>query len=281
MENIKEIIRLALNEDSARHDITSQAIFSGVKFLTADVVAKSEGVICGIEVVKEVFKMLDTKCCVEAFARDSARVSKGKVVARVAGPAKAILAGERTALNFIAHLSGIATLTAKYVDKIKGTKSKIFDTRKTTPGLRALEKYAVVCGGGSNHRMNLSEMALVKDNHVGAVKNIGEAVKKIRKYRSSVKIEVECDTLAQVDEALEAGADIIMFDNMNTQMAAKAAKKVNEFCKRTRKKRPEIEISGGINLSTVARYARLGSFRISVGAITQSAPALDISLDIK
>jgi len=281
MENIKEIIRLALNEDSARHDITSQAIFSGVKFLTADVVVKSDGVVCGIEVVKEVFKMLDTKCCVKAFASDGAEVSKGKVVARVAGPAKAILAGERTALNFIAHLSGIATLTKKYVDMIKGTKSKIFDTRKTTPGLRALEKYAVVCGGGCNHRMNLSEMALVKDNHVGAVKNIGEAVKKIRKYRSSVKIEVECDTLAQVSEALEAGADIIMFDNMSAKMAGKAAKIVNKFCKRVRGKLPELEISGGINLSTVAKYARLGSFRISVGAITQSAPALDISLDIK
>jgi nicotinate-nucleotide pyrophosphorylase (carboxylating) len=210
--------------------------------------------------------------------RDGSRVKKGKVIARVAGYAKDILAGERTALNFIQHLSGIATLTAMYVRKVQGTKAKILDTRKTLPGLRALEKYAVKCGGGHNHRMNLEDMALVKDNHIGAVRDIGGAVKRIRKYRPSVKVEVECDTLEQVDEALEAGADIIMLDNMSPAEARRAVSKAK---KSRGKKAPEFEVSGGVTLETVAEYARTGCDRISVGALTHSAPALDISLDIK
>jgi nicotinate-nucleotide pyrophosphorylase (carboxylating) len=280
MENTKNIIRLALKEDHAWHDVTSRATMPGNKFITADLIVKNNGVICGLDIVKEVFKMLDTKSCTKAYVRDGAKVSKGKVVARVAGPAKAILAGERTALNFLQHLSGIATYTRKFVDETRGTRAKIYDTRKTFPGLRALEKYAVVCGGGYNHRMNLSELALVKDNHISALRDIGAAVAKIRKYRPSIKIEVECDNLPQVGEALAAGADIIMLDNMSVAEVKKAVKKVKEFNKLSGRKTPELEISGGITLSTVKEYAKTGCNRISVGALTHSAPALDISMEI-
>jgi len=159
MENTKILIRTALKEDNAWHDVTSRATVPEKKFIAADMVAGESGVVCGIDIVKEVFKMLDTKCCMKAYVKDGAKVKKGKVLARIAGPAKAIFAGERTALNFIGHLSGIATLTAKFVDRTKGTKTKILDTRKTIPGLRALAKYAVRCGGGYNHRMSLSDMA--------------------------------------------------------------------------------------------------------------------------
>ena len=281
MENIKILIRQALKEDSAWRDVTSRATIKGDKFITADLVAKSAGVVCGLETAREVFKTLDTKCCVNTCVKDGAKVRKGKVIARVAGPVKAILAGERTALNFLQHLSGIATLTRRYVDKTKGTCAKIYDTRKTVPGLRSLEKYAVRCGGGRNHRMDLSEMALVKDNHIAAAGGITGAVKKIRKYRPSIKIEIECDTLAQVNEALSTDADIIMLDNMSPAQVKKAVAEITGHGKLSGKTRPEIEISGGINLSTVGGYAKLGCNRISVGALTHSAPALDISLDIK
>lgn len=281
MENVKKIIKMALKEDSAWHDVTSRATIPENKFITADLVAKENGVVCGLDIVKEVFKTLDTKSCLKAYMKDGAKVSKGRVIARVAGPAKAILAGERTALNFLQHLSGVASLTRKFVDKARGTGAKIFDTRKTLPGLRSLEKYAVTCGGGHNHRMNLSDMALVKDNHISAVRDIAAAVSRIRKYRPKVKIEVECDTLPQVGEALAAGADIIMLDNMTPGEVKRAVDKIAAFKKRSVKKHPEIEISGGINLQSVGKYAKLGCQRISVGALTHSAPALDISLEIK
>ncbi len=281
MEQIKNIIRLALKEDYAWHDVTSRATIPEKKFITADLVAKDSGVICGVEIVKEVFKMLDTKSCTKAFVADGTKVAKGKIIARVAGPAKDILAGERTALNFLQHLSGVATLTHKFVEKTRGTGAKIYDTRKTLPGLRSIEKYAVTCGGGYNHRMNLSDMALIKDNHISAVRDIGDAVKKIRKNRPSLKIEVECDTLSQVDDALAAGADIIMLDNMSVSDVKKAVTKVRKYKGPHSKRSPEIEISGGINLLTVAKYAKTGCDRISVGALTHSAPALDISLEIK
>ena len=279
MENIKTLIRAALKEDNAWRDVTSRATIPEKKFVTADLVAKKEGVVCGVEIVKETFKMIDTKCCTKACVADGKKVKKGAVIAKIAGPAKAILAGERTALNFIQHLSGIATLTRKFADRAKGTGTKIFDTRKTIPGLRGLEKYAVRCGGGYNHRMDLAEMALVKDNHISAVKDITSAVAKIRKYKPSVRIEVECDTLKQVAEALAAGADIIMLDNMPPAIIRKGVKIIRNS-KNSRSK-PQIEISGGVNINTVARFARLGADRISVGALTHSAPALDISLDIK
>jgi len=279
MENIRPLIRTALKEDNAWHDITSRATVPEKKFITADLVVKEKGVICGIDIVKEVFKMLDTKCCTKGCVNDGAKVSEGAVIARVAGPAKAILAGERTALNFIGYLSGIATLTRKFVDKTKGTKAKILDTRKTTPGLRALSKYAVRCGGGYNHRMTLSDMALVKDNHISAVKDIVGAVKKIRKYNPGVKVEVECDTFGQVREALAAGVDIIMLDNMVPEDIKKAVRLIKRH--RSSGKTIEIEISGGVNIDTVEKLAKLGADRISVGAITHSAPVLDISMEIK
>jgi len=281
MENTRKLIRQALKEDAAWHDVTSGATIPEKKFITADILSKEAGVVCGLDIARETFKMLDTKACMKALVKDGDGVSRGRVIARVAGPAKAILAGERTALNFLQHLSGIASCTRRFVDKTRRTGAKIFDTRKTTPGLRRLEKYAVTCGGGHNHRMNLSEMALVKDNHISAVRDIAAAVTKIRRYRPSVKIEVECDTLSQVVEALNAGVEIIMLDNMKIPAARQAVRKVKEYKKRSGKRTPEIEVSGGITLSNAAVYAKLGVDRISVGALTHSAPALDISLEIK
>ncbi|MHB9154267.1 MAG: carboxylating nicotinate-nucleotide diphosphorylase [Endomicrobiales bacterium] len=272
------LIRLALAEDDARNDVTSHALVPPGKALRGRFIAKDDGVISGLEVAKQVFAALDRRCRMRSRLKDGGRVCKGRVFAEVTGRGTAVLSGERTALNFMQHLSGVATLTAKFVEKVKGTPAKIYDTRKTLPGFRYLDKYAVRCGGGVNHRMDLGEMALIKDNHLAMAGSMRSAVEKIR-ARKKVPVEIECENLSQVDEALEAGADILMLDNMDARTLKQAIARIRKSAEKSGARRPDIEISGGVSLKTVRAFARLGVDRISVGALTHSAPALDISLE--
>ena len=237
--------------------------------------AKQEGIICGMSLIREIYRGIDKRCKVKLLAKDGSRVRKNKIIAEITGPARGVLAGERTVINFLQHLSGVATLTNKYVKLAKGSPSKIFDTRKTIPGLRALEKYAVTCGGGTNHRKDLGEMALIKDNHLKLIEDPSAMVHKAKNTNKDLIIEVECETLGQVKRMLQSGADIIMLDNMTRSQLKKAIKLI-----RNAGKGVQIEISGGVNLKTVRGLARLGADRISVGAITHSAPAMDISMEI-
>ena len=279
MNNFTNIIRQALDEDKAYNDVTTLADIFANKKIKAELIAKQAGVICGLYVFAKTFQELDKKARVLSKVKDGAKVRKGQVVAVVAGHARAIITAERTALNFIQYMSGIATLTHEYVLKVKGTKAKILDTRKTAPGLRALAKYAVRCGGGYNHRMDLAEMALIKDNHLGIVVDLEDAVRHIKRMKRGIKVEVECENLEQIQNALWARADIIMLDNMNVDKIKKSLKLIKGF-KGSGKYRPETEVSGGVTLSTVRKFAQTGVDRISVGALTHSAPALDLSLEI-
>ena len=280
MEGLEKIIRRALDEDKAFNDVTTLAAILSNKKIKAELIAKQSGVICGLEVFEKTFQQLDKKAKVNKVVIDGAKVRKGQVVAIVAGQARAIITAERTALNFIQYMSGIASLTNMYVSKVKGTKAKILDTRKTTPGLRALAKYAVRCGGGYNHRMDLSEMVLIKDNHLGILVDLEDAVKRIKSKKQGIKVEVECENSEQVQNALWARADIIMLDNMNLAEIKKFLNLIRDF-KGPGKYQPETEISGGVTLSTVRKFAKTGVDRISVGALTHSAPALDLSLEIE
>jgi len=270
-----DIIKEALKEDFAKQDVTTNVLIPAGRVSEAFAVAKQDGVICGTEIFKKVFKELDPGAVITIFIKDGKRVKPGQKVAKVRAKTRAVLSGERTALNFIQHLSGIATMTTAYARALAGSKTKVYDTRKTIPGLRELEKYAVRCGGGVNHRLNLREMAMIKDNHLLEVKDLSEAVLSIKKKYRGIRVEVECEDITGVNKAVDAGADIIMFDNMG----ASTIKEAIAFIKHS-KINIETEISGGINLSTIAKYKNLGADRISVGAITHSAPALDISLDI-
>lgn len=269
-----ELIRQSLKEDAAFNDITTKAAIPAGETIKAELIAKQDGILCGLDVFRDVFYALDDQCRVVAHASDCRKVKSGQAIAEITGPARAILAAERTALNFIQRLSGIATLTNTFVEKIKGTKAKIYDTRKTAPGLRFLEKYAVRCGGGYNQRMNLEEMAMFKDNHLKITKDLGKAVQHIRKTRPEVKIEIECETVEQVKKAMELKADIIMLDNMPLSRLRQAATLIHKG------NGPQIEVSGGVNIINVRQFAKLGVDRISVGAVTHSAPTLDLSLEI-
>jgi nicotinate-nucleotide pyrophosphorylase (carboxylating) len=275
MKNLSSLIKSALNEDNAGKDITSSLFIPAAAKARADIIAKQAGIICGMEMIREIYRKIDKRCRVRLYAKDGLKVRGHKVIAEISGPARSVLAGERTVINFLQHLSGVATLTNKYVELAKGTGTKIYDTRKTLPGMRALEKYAVTCGGGTNHRQNLGEMALIKDNHLKLIGDPAAAVRKVRSEHRNLIIEVECETLGQVRKMIESGANIIMLDNMSRSQLRKAVKLI-----RTTGKGVKIEISGGVNLKTVRGLARLGADRISVGAITHSAPALDISMEI-
>jgi len=274
----KKIIIQALEEDRAAQDITTKTLIPAEGIIEAELTIKQDGVLCGLDVVREVFCTLNKKCSVTPFAKDGDRVQSGQIVAKITGPSQAILSAERTALNFIQHLSGIATLTNLFVQKIKGTQAEIYDTRKTLPGLRRLEKYAVRCGGGNNHRMDLQEMAMLKDNHLRMVSDLKTAMAKLRKAKRGIRIELECQNMQELEHAIEAGADIIMLDNMSVPMMRKAIALIKK--NGSNGKRPRIEISGGVNIKTVRTFAELGVDMISIGAITHSAPALDISLEI-
>ncbi len=272
-EKIFPLIINALKEDVGSGDITSSVVFEKDISLLAHVMAKEECILAGLDIAKWIFDAMDEKIIFTAHCEDGEKIKKGKRVLSVKGSAKSILSAERTVLNFLGHVSGIATLTGKYVKEVKGTKAKIFDTRKTLPGLRELEKYAVSAGGGFNHRMGLWDSVLIKDSHLDGSrpKLIKETVMKF-KNRGYKNVEVEVESIAELKEALEAGADIIMLDNMDIEEMKKAVKL----------KRPGVilEASGGVSLDKVKKIAKTGVDRISIGRLTHSAPSIDFSLEI-
>ncbi len=267
---VDDIIKRALKEDSPYGDVTVSAIVFPQERAEVDLIAKEEGIICGLDIFKRVFEILG-EVEVNLFVKDGDLVKNTMVIGKVTGNAGNILVGERIALNLLQRMSGIATLTNKYVKKLEGANTKILDTRKTTPNLRALEKYAVKIGGGVNHRFSLSDGILIKDNHIGYAGGIKEAIELAKKNSSFVrKIEVETETKDQVLEALEAGADIIMLDNMSPDLARDMVKLING--------RALTECSGNITLDTVTDYGKTGVDYISSGELTHSVKAFDISL---
>jgi nicotinate-nucleotide pyrophosphorylase (carboxylating) len=271
--SLKETVRLALREDIGTGDVTTLSTVPPAQQARAEIVAKAEGVLAGLPVVEEVFRQVDSSLIVTRTLQEGARIKPGDVLCEVRGSAQSILIGERVALNFLQRLSGIATRTATFVKLVEGTGARVVDTRKTTPGLRALEKYAVTVGGGHNHRMGLYDAVMIKDNHIIAASSIAAAVERARKaIPHTMTITVECETLAQVDEALDAGADILLLDNMANGTRAAAVQRAKGYA--------ITEASGGINEATAAEIARTGVDIMSVGALTHSAPALDISLDL-
>ena len=272
---IDSLIDLALDEDVAFGDVTSQSIFAVSHNSKARILAREDMVVCGLEVAKQVFARVDTALKVDIEAKDGDQVSNGSTILVVEGPTISILTAERTALNFLQRLSGIATLSRRFADAARATGSgvRIVDTRKTTPGWRALEKYAVRCGGCFNHRSSLSEHVLIKENHITAAGSLAKAVTMARDFAPHcAKIEVETENLNDVKEALEAGAEVIMLDNMSPAQIQAAVALID--------KAAIIEISGGVRLSTMADYALPGVDVISVGALTHSAPAADFSMII-
>jgi len=272
-EALSESVKAALDEDGAFDDVTTIATVVSDRRSRGTLMAREKGVICGVPLALEAFRLLDPKVSIRVDHEDGGRVRAGDPVLFIAGHARGLLSAERVALNYLQRLSGIATLTARYVDAVKGTKAKILDTRKTTPGWRTLEKYAVRAGGGTNHRMNLSSGVLIKDNHLAALDgDIAMAVSRARAIaQPGVKIEVECDRPEQVERAVAAGADVIMLDNMTPDLIHECVRLVNG--------RAILEASGGVSLSTVRRIADTGVDWISVGALTHSAPSMDLALD--
>lgn len=275
------LIELALGEDlAAAGDITTAALVTPNERGTVHIVARQPGVLAGLPIVEQVFARLDAAVVVENRLEDGARLERGTVVACLRGPQRALLTGERTALNFLTHLSGVATLTRRFVDLVAGTQAGIYDTRKTLPGWRLLEKYAVRAGGGRNHRVGLYDMVLIKDNHLAGWQaatghTIAEAVAAAREHTGgTVRIEVEVDSLDQLRDALYGRPDIVLLDNMDCPMLAAAVALRNETAPQV-----ELEASGGITLETVAAIARTGVERISTGALTHSAVALDLAFD--
>jgi nicotinate-nucleotide pyrophosphorylase (carboxylating) len=270
---VADLAAAALAEDLAGGtDVTTAATVPATARGRGDLVARSPGVVAGLPVAAAVFALTSADLDCAQLAADGDRVSAGQPVLSVTGPVRAILTAERTALNLLCHLSGIATLTRQWADAVAGTKAAIRDTRKTTPGLRALEKYAVRCGGGVNHRMSLSDAALIKDNHVAAAGSVAGAFAAVRAQAPGLPLEVECDTLGQVAEALSAGADLILLDNfIVTDMAAAV---------RLAGGRALLEASGGLTLASARAVAETGVDYLAVGALTHSAPALDIGLDL-
>lgn len=271
------LIDLALAEDLGDGDVTSRYFIPAERKARAFVVARREGVLSGVEIAARVFARVDPGLDVETMVPDGSRVGEGALLIKVEGAARAILTAERTALNFLQHLSGVATLTAAYVQAVKGTGARILDTRKTTPGFRMLEKQAVLHGGGVNHRMGLYDRAMVKDNHLvaeGGVDALQSAIQRLKTERPEVEVELEADRLQQVRDFLRLdGVDHILLDNMDTADLREAV------AARGARARPMLEASGGVSLDTVRAIAATGVDFISVGAITHSAPALDIGLD--
>jgi len=269
----RSIVAAALEEDDTRHDITTAATVVSDRRARCRLVARQSGVIAGLKLACDAFEQLDKAVTIRIDHDDGSKVRADMPVVFLSGHARGLLSAERVALNFVQHLSGIATLTARYVEAVAGTGAHILDTRKTTPGLRRLEKYAVRAGGGLNHRMDLSSAVLIKDNHLAAVDgDIGAAVKRARALApAGIKVEVECDMLDQVEAALDAGVDVIMLDNMHLSDLREAVKLVDG--------RAVTEASGGVTLESVRRIADTGVNWISVGALTHSAPALDLALD--
>lgn len=282
--SVDQIIRIALEEDFGNHgDVTARITPEDCR-ANAVIVAREEGTVSGVLIAKEVFRRVDGSLKFSPNVDDGDRLKKGDVIATVSGWARSILAGERLALNFLQRLSGIASLTRQFVDHCEGSSAEILDTRKTTPGWRVLSKYAVACGGGTNHRMGLYDQVLIKDNHLalmGGEVGVQEAVKLAReKAPAGTLVEIEVTTLEGALAAVEAEADIVLLDNMGPENLIKTVQAVEEKCQKESLKKPALEASGGINLKTVAEFAKTGVDRISVGALTHSAKAMDIALDM-
>jgi nicotinate-nucleotide pyrophosphorylase (carboxylating) len=269
---MQEIILLALSEDKVREDVTTNSLMEYDRKVIAEVTAKEEGVISGIEAFTAVFQTIFREVSVRVFKGDGSAVKKGDVVLEIEGMESSILISERTALNFLQHLSGVATLTRKFVDKLKPYSASLLDTRKTTPGMRYLEKKAVRDGGGSNHRMNLEDMAMVKDNHIKMAGTISKAVEKIREKFPGKKIEVEVKNIKELEEALSMDVDIVMLDNFSPELLREAVKINN--------RRAKLEVSGNVTLENIEEKAVAGIDFISVGALTHSFKSLDLSLNI-
>jgi len=270
----KHLIDLALAEDAVRDDITSRAIFPIRHRSRAVIDAKQDLVVCGLDVATEVFRRMNRSIHVRRLARDGDRVKRGALVMRIEGPTATLLAAERTALNFLQRLSGIATQAGRYAAAVVGTGVSVIDTRKTTPGWRELEKYAVRTGGGGNHRVSLAAMFLIKDNHIAAAGSLTRAVQLCRAAaRRGIKVEVEAKTQAEVKEAVASGADIILLDNMSPARIRAAVALIGG--------RAKIEVSGGVTFKTLRKFALPGVDFISVGALTHSVAAADLSLDVK
>jgi nicotinate-nucleotide pyrophosphorylase (carboxylating) len=271
-KNLDTLVDAALKEDMPRGDITSENIISLKSQSRAIILAKEDGVLAGIYVAERVFKKIDPSISFEIHQKDGAGIKRGEKLAVLKGPSVSLLKGERTALNFLQRLSGIATETSNFAQALKNTKTKVLDTRKTTPGLRNLEKYAVKMGGGENHRLDLSEMVMIKDNHLKIIGSISEALLLAKKkIKPGIKIEVEVTSLQEVKEAVKNGADIIMLDNMPLNKMKEAVDWVRG--------RVPIEVSGNVTLSKAKKIAQIGVDFISVGALTHSYKSLDISME--
>ena len=269
--NADDIILNALKEDITSEDISTNSVMRNYQLGEVELICKEDGVIAGLEVFKRVFELLDANTEVSFTVKDGDKVESGQKLGVVRGDIRVLLSGERTALNYLQRMSGIATYTRTIADMLKGTNTKLLDTRKTTPGMRVFEKYAVKAGGGYNHRFNLSDGILLKDNHIGAAGGVKEAVAMAKEYAPFVrKIEIEVENLEMLEEALEAGADIIMLDNMSIEDMKKAV----ELCAG----KAETECSGNVTKENVAKLTQIGVDYISSGALTHSSPILDLSL---
>lgn len=269
--NVDPLILGALREDISSEDVSTNSVMPHPQAGTADLICKQDGIICGLQVFCRTFQLLDENTDIELFVTDGDEVKKGQLMAKLHGDIRVLLCGERTGLNYLQRMSGIATYTHEVSSLLKGTRTKLLDTRKTTPNNRIFEKYAVTCGGGYNHRYNLSDGVLLKDNHIGAAGGVKEAIEAAKNYAPFVrKIEVEVETLDQVREAVEAGADIIMLDNMDHDTMKTAMEIIDG--------KAEVEVSGNVTKENIARITDLGVDYVSSGALTHSAPILDISL---
>lgn len=273
---VRRLVDLALDEDLGRGDVTSQiTVGSEGREVVADMIAREPIVAFGIDVTAAVFASVDPTIEIEFHAHDGARVDRGGLLLTIRGPAHSVLAAERTALNFVQRLSGVATQAKRYADAVAGTKAKVVDTRKTTPGFRVLEKAAVLAGGCGNHRFDLGSGILIKDNHIAACGSVRAAVEAAKaKAPHPLRVEVEVTNLGELDEALAAGAEIVLLDNMTPAQVEVAAARAHG-------RNVMVEVSGGVTLATIADYARAGADLISVGALTHSAPAVDIGLDVR
>ena len=269
--NVDPLILGALKEDITSEDVSTNSVMPHPQAGEVDLICKQDGIICGLQVFERVFTLLDEDTKVEFFVQDGEEVKAGQLMAKVHGDIRTLLCGERTALNYLQRMSGIATYTHEVASLLAGSKTKLLDTRKTTPNNRIFEKYAVRTGGGNNHRYNLSDGVLLKDNHIGAAGGVKQAIAAAKEYAPFVrKIEVEVENQQMVEEAVEAGTDIIMLDNMDTDALKKAIAFING--------RAEIEVSGNVTKENIARLVDLGVDFISSGALTHSAPIMDISL---
>ena len=269
--NVDPFILSALKEDITSEDVSTNSVMPHPQMGEVDLICKQDGIICGLQVFERTFTLIDDKTTVEFFVEDGDKVTAGQLMAKVHGDIRTLLCGERTALNYLQRMSGIATYTSEVASLLEGTGIKLLDTRKTTPNNRIFEKYSVRVGGGNNHRYNLSDGVLLKDNHIGAAGGVKEAIASAKAYAPFVrKIEVEVETFEMVKEAVEAGADIIMLDNMTTEQLKEAIDYIDG--------RAEIEVSGNVTKENIERLKGLGVDYVSSGALTHSAPILDISL---